>query len=138
MGSCQSIAGESRHRQDERNEKMRRLNTTSRSMCSEDKLILNDLYGVTKNVLGKGADAIVYEGYAVDTFRKVAVKVVNLDDLKYATKRELILTGLRREGKILASLNHKSVMKLYDYSEEGSIYTMVLECAFGGSLFEKL
>lgn len=88
--------------------------------------------------MGKGADAIVYHGYNRNSLLKVAIKVIRMDDPHNVNRRKDLIFNLRRETQILEGLHHHGIMKLLDYYEEECRYTMVLECAHGGSLFEKL
>lgn len=81
---------------------------------------------------------MVYEGLAKDTREQVAIKVVNIDNAKTPKKREALITCLHRECEVLQSLNHTGVMKILDKTLDGSNFYMVLECAHGGSLFERM
>ena len=88
--------------------------------------------------MGKGADAVVYRGFNRYNLEKVAIKVIQLDDPQNLKRRRDLVSNLRRESQVLVGLHHHGVMKLLDVYEDERRYVMVLECAFGGSLFERL
>ena len=95
-------------------------------------------YSLGGTIMGKGADAIVYRGFNRYNLEKVAIKVVQLDDPQNLKRRKDLVSNLRRESQVLGGLQHDGVMRLLDVYEDERRYTMILECAHGGSLFERM
>jgi len=83
--------------------------------------------------LGKGAFSTVRMGVNKANGEKVAVKIVN--------KRELNaedLASLKEEIEILGSINHKNIIRLYDFYDEGSEMYLITELVEGGELFDRI
>jgi serine/threonine protein kinase len=81
---------------------------------------------------------MVYEGLLKCPRTQVAIKVVNIDNAKTPKKRTDLITCLYRECEVLQSLSHPGVMKILDKTLDGSNFYMVLECAHGGTVFERM
>jgi serine/threonine protein kinase len=79
-------------------------------------------------VLGSGGQAVVYEARHVETDRRVALKVPLRD----------VGDRIVREAKLLASLEHPSIVRVLDLSLEGPVPYLVLELCDGWSLEERL
>ena len=94
-------------------------------------------YRKTSTVLGKGTDAIVYQGIDCFTQRRVALKVTDLSAENITPARRQELTQLfRDEVNILSSLDHPHVAQLLDFKEEIDKLTIVFEYAAGGDLLD--
>jgi serine/threonine protein kinase len=81
-------------------------------------------------VLGKGGDAIVYEGVETISMTKVAVKVKEITSPKDV--------GLQSECRILSDLDHRGIVKLVDSHIDNNRHIMVLELAQAGDLIDKI
>ncbi len=81
-------------------------------------------------LLGEGGMATVYRARHLSTEREVALKVIKpiFTDSPYPASTFLRVT------ETVASLNHRHILKLYDYGQEGEIIYLVMELLTGGSL----
>src|SRR5204863_9996337 len=86
-------------------------------------------YDLTR-VLGKGAMGVVYEGLDPRLNRKVAIKTILVGGLDEATARDYS-KRFAREAQAVARLNHRNIVQVYDFGEEGSIAYLVMEYARG-------
>lgn len=84
--------------------------------------------------LGKGGMGEVYLGRDTSVGRDVAIKLLP-DDLVADESR---LRRLRREARLLASLNHPNIAGLYAIEEEHSVPFLVLELVEGETLASRL
>jgi serine/threonine protein kinase len=84
--------------------------------------------------LGKGGMGVVYRARDTKLDRPVAVKLllVNLQDDGETRERFL------REARAAGELNHRNIIKVYDFGEEGGRAFMVMELLEGASLNEFL
>lgn len=65
------------------------------------------------NLIGRGGDGDVYQAYDKGLKRKVAIKIVQInDDKKYLL--------FKREAEIIAQLEHEHILPLYDFGEQHS------------------
>lgn len=90
-------------------------------------------YVVTEQ-LGSGGMAEVYAGIHPDLGRKVAIKVILP---QFATERNFE-ERFRREARLVASLRHAHIVRLYDFDVMDGRYFMVMEYLEGGTLKEQL
>jgi serine/threonine protein kinase len=81
-------------------------------------------------LLGKGGMATVYRARQLNIEREVAVKVIKSD----LVDNPDFVRRFKREAETLASLNHRHILKLFDYGQEGNIAYLVMELLTGGSL----
>ena len=87
------------------------------------------------SMIGRGGMGTVYSAVQSDLNRKVVIKFLNLDFLNDPDK----LARFEQEGKMLASLQHKNLVKLYSigiYAER--IPYLVMEAIDGQSLADEL
>jgi Tol biopolymer transport system component len=84
--------------------------------------------------LGKGGMGEVYLARDTSVGRDVALKVLP-DDLVADANR---LQRLRREARLLASLNHPNIASLYAFEEEQGVPFLVLELVEGETLAARL
>lgn len=84
--------------------------------------------------LGSGGMAEVYAGIHPDLGRKVAIKVILP---QFATERNFEERFLR-EARLVASLRHAHIVRLYDFDVMDGRYFMVMEYLEGGTLKEQL
>ena len=110
---------------------------TQSSDASE--LSFQDKYYVTMKVLGVGSDSTVYEGWNRLTNKRVAMKVLKLNDPSKSLESKLELKKrFDRERDILSTLNHKGVVHLLDHYEDSEYLVLVLPHADGGDLLDRL
>ena len=83
--------------------------------------------------LGKGNFAIVKLGVHKLTKAKVAVKIVNKNELDKEN-----LNKIGREIEIMRGLSHKNIIKLYQVMESDSFMYIVTEFAAAGEIFDWL
>ena len=83
--------------------------------------------------LGKGGYAIVYECIDKTTNHKYAVKEIIRSGMKKDDE-----DALRLEIDILGSLNHKNIVRQFEYFEEKDKFYVVLELIEGGELFDRI
>jgi serine/threonine protein kinase len=84
-------------------------------------------------MLGRGQHGVVFAGRHVALGREVAIKQLWPDLLHDADARR----RFGREARLLASLDHLHIVRVYDYVEEG-VHALVLERASGGTLQARL
>lgn len=82
------------------------------------------------SLLGRGGMATVYRARQLSMGREVAVKVIDprLEDPDDLTAR------FERESRIVASLSHPHIIKVFDYGEQNELLYLVMELLQGGSL----
>ncbi len=80
--------------------------------------------------IGAGGMATVYRARQASVDRDVALKVIRADLME----DENFLGRFQREARMIASLQHLHVLKVFDYGTEGSIAYLVMELLEGGSL----
>lgn len=90
-------------------------------------------YTMTDRILGTGSYAEVRLAIRKKDNEKVAVKIIDKENL---SQKEL--RGLSKEVSILQSLRHKNVVKLHDWYEEPEVMYVVMEFVGGGELFEMI
>ncbi|XP_072395640.1 uncharacterized protein [Diabrotica undecimpunctata] len=88
-------------------------------------------YVFTGNVLGKGNFARVEEGVHTKLNVKVAIKIIDINNIK----EEYVLKNLYREAKIIAKLNHPCIVSVFETMQRSdNVYYLVTELANGGDL----
>jgi urea transport system substrate-binding protein len=90
-------------------------------------------YQVT-GVLGQGGMGIVLKAHDPMIERDVAIKIL-------ADRLAAEASSLKRflaEAKAAGKLNHPNVIAIYEICQQGQTYYLVLECAPGGSLSDRL
>jgi serine/threonine protein kinase len=88
-----------------------------------------------KSELGRGGMATVYRGYDPRFEREVAVKVLP-PELLHADPQ--FRARFEREAKIIAQLEHPSIVPVYDVGEENNQPYFVMRYMNGGSLSERI
>ena len=88
-------------------------------------------YYEIKSELGRGGMATVYRGYDPRFEREVAVKVLPPEMLHADPQFRL---RFQREAKIIARLEHPSIVPVYDVGEENNQLYFVMRFMGGGSL----
>lgn len=88
-----------------------------------------------KSELGRGGMATVYRGYDPRFEREVAVKVLPPELLHSDPQFRL---RFEREARIIAQLEHPSIVPVYDVGEEDDQHYFVMRYMSGGSLSERI
>jgi serine/threonine protein kinase len=88
-----------------------------------------------KSELGRGGMATVYRGYDPRFEREVAVKVLP-PELLHADPQ--FRARFAREAKIIAQLEHPSIVPVYDVGEENNQPYFVMRFMNGGSLSDRI
>ena len=88
-----------------------------------------------KSELGRGGMATVYRGWDLLFEREVAVKVLPRELLHSDPQFKL---RFEREAKIIASLEHPSIVPVYDVGEDDGQPYFVMRYMSGGSLSERI
>lgn len=88
-----------------------------------------------KSELGRGGMATVYKGYDPRFEREVAVKVLPPELLHADPQFRL---RFQREAKIIASLEHASIVPVYDVGADEDLPYFVMRYMTGGSLSERI
>lgn len=83
-------------------------------------------YQLTGRCLGKGSFAKVYEAVHRQLKTTVALKTVNIADMKDGYMKR----NFKREALLLSQLNHPAIVALFEVIETKNFYCMALE--FGG------
>ena len=89
---------------------------------------------VITDILGRGAFAIVYNGYHADLSRPVAIKMLRHD---MAMNPEF-LGNFRKEARTIANLNHENIVKVFDIEERFRTVFIIMERLEGRSLGDLL
>jgi tRNA A-37 threonylcarbamoyl transferase component Bud32 len=89
---------------------------------------------VITDILGRGAFAIVYNGYHADLNRPVAVKMLRHD---MALNPEF-LGNFRKEACTIAKLNHDNIVKVFDIEERFRTIFIIMERLEGRTLRDVL
>mmetsp|Transcript_36355 Transcript_36355/g.47961 ORF Transcript_36355/g.47961 Transcript_36355/m.47961 type:complete len:476 (+) Transcript_36355:61-1488(+) len=90
-------------------------------------------YYLIGDIIGRGKHACVKQCTQMMTENQYAVKCINLGLLNKEQQAEL-----QTEAKILASLQHKSIVKLFEVFQFSNVVYMVQEHLQGGELFDQL
>lgn len=85
-------------------------------------------------LLGSGRSASVYLAEDLSLQRQVAVKVVRPDHAQDPQFQARFAT----EARAVAALNHPSILRVYDWGDDGTTPYVVLEYLSGGSLQDHL
>lgn len=93
---------------------------------------INVMYSIGK-VLGEGGFGVVKEGVSKTNGSRVAVKMLLKE--KVPPEEE---SAIYNEVKILSQLNHKNIVRLFDFLVEPSCFYIVMEVVDGGELFDRI
>jgi serine/threonine protein kinase len=84
--------------------------------------------------LGEGGMASVYKAYHDRLRREVAIKVISA---QIADQADFQLR-FEREAQLIASLEHRNIVTVYDFGEEYDMTYLVMQFVGGGTLRERL
>jgi len=92
---------------------------------------ITDVYNLETKALGSGTYGVVRKGIHKQTHQERAVKVI-------ARKKIKNWERFTTEVKILQTLDHPNIIKLYEYFEDEKNVYLVTELCEGGELFDKI
>ncbi len=78
--------------------------------------VINDRFEI-KRLLGQGGFAMVFEGTDRNLDRQVAIKILHGAVLANTTEDHRVIERFEREAKLAASVDHPSVVNIYDAGE---------------------
>lgn len=78
--------------------------------------VINDRFEISR-LLGQGGFAMVFEGTDRNLGRKVAIKILHGAVLKSSENDHRVIERFEREAKLAASVDHPSVVNIYDAGE---------------------
>lgn len=84
--------------------------------------------------LGRGGMGVVYLAQDPDLGREIAIKVLPPE----LAREPILLERFRREGSLLASLNHRSIATVYSVEEFDGLHYITLEVIKGCTLAERI
>jgi hypothetical protein len=87
-----------------------------------------------KQVLGRGAMGVVYEGLDPSLGRRVAVKTILKNAAIDEETARAYSAQFAREAQAAGRLNHPNIVQVHDFAEEGEIAYLVMEYIQGREL----
>ncbi len=87
-----------------------------------------------KQVLGRGAMGVVYEGLDPSLNRRVAVKTILKNAAIDAETARRYSAQFAREAQAAGRLNHPNIVQVHDFAEEGDVAYLVMEYIQGREL----
>ena len=87
-----------------------------------------------KQVLGRGAMGVVYEGLDPSLGRRVAVKTILKNAAIDEETARAYSAQFAREAQAAGRLNHPNIVGVHDFAEEGEIAYLVMEYIQGREL----
>nr|BBH90881.1 hypothetical protein KTC_56320 [Thermosporothrix sp. COM3] len=96
-------------------------------------MTISDRYHLHQ-LLGKGGSAHVYLATDTRLQRSVAVKVFQPE----GSEKQVFLSHFNREARVLAQLDHRHILPVYDYGEHDDQAYLVMPYMAGGSLRDYL
>ena len=82
--------------------------------------------------LGRGSFARVREGVNLRTREKVAIKIIDKNNI------DVKVEALKTEVKILMNVKHPNIVNLFDVFEDDDKLYLIMEIMTGGELFDKI
>jgi len=97
---------------------------------------LTDRYDLYEEI-GRGGFGIVHRGLDRELDRVVAIKWLPAERVR-GGEEDPVLQRFLRESKLIASLNHKNIVQVYDLAQDERGWYIVMEYVRGGTLRERL
>ena len=101
---------------------------------SERECTVSDFQSLSRKAIGEGAFGQVFKVRHISTGSLYAIKVVSKAKILERNMTE----QLKREVRIMYSLNHPNIIKLHNHFEDDSNVYLIMELAEGGNLFQRL
>jgi serine/threonine protein kinase len=101
---------------------------------SERECAVSDFQSLSRKAIGEGAFGQVFKVRHISTSTLYAIKVVSKAKILERNMTE----QLKREVRIMYSLNHPNIIKLHNHFEDDSNVYLIMELAEGGNLFQRL
>src|SRR5512139_942410 len=86
------------------------------------------------SAIGQGGMATVYKAYQAAFDRYVAIKVLS----RQFSDDPTFVKRFQREARVIAKIEHKYIVPMYDYGEENGLYYIVMRLIEGGTLRKKM
>ncbi len=98
--------------------------------------VIDNIYQV-KSILGTGTQGVIFKVKEKNQNKILALKLINLRH-KDSNNIDQIIDSLKVEFKILKSLNHKNIIKVYDFGHDNKLdlYYYTMEYIEGKTLSE--
>lgn len=114
----------------------KRLLFLSPSVASgkEQECVVDDFESISNRAIGEGAFGEVFKVRHISTGNLYAIKMIS----KQKILAKNMLAQLRRELRIMYSLDHPYIIKLYNHFEDDKNFFLIMQLADGGALFNKL
>jgi len=101
---------------------------------AEREATVNDFESLSRKAIGEGAFGEVYKVRHKTSSNLYAIKVVNKEKVQNSN----LVEQIRREVRIMYSLNHPHIVKLYNHFEDDNNCYLVLELCQGGTVWQRL
>ncbi|OMJ84994.1 hypothetical protein SteCoe_13765 [Stentor coeruleus] len=101
---------------------------------SERECNVGDFQSLSRKAIGEGAFGQVFKVRHIATGSLYAIKVIS----KAKILERNMVEQLKREVRIMYSINHPNIIKLHNHFEDDNNVYMIMELAEGGNLFQKL
>ncbi len=85
-------------------------------------------------IIGQGGMATVYKAYHASTDRYVAIKALS----RQLSEDPTFLKRFQREARVIARLEHRSILPIYDYGEQDGVPYIVMRLIEAGTLRKRL
>lgn len=95
---------------------------------------VGDFQSLSRKAIGEGAFGQVFKVRHIATGNLYAIKVISKAKILERNMTE----QLKREVRIMYSLNHPNIIKLFNHFEDDSNVYLIMELAEGGNLFQRL
>lgn len=89
---------------------------------------------IATDIIGRGGYSLVYKGVHAELNMPVAIKMMRHDLVMNSD----LLDSFRNEAKIIASLNHENIIRVYDIEERFRTVFIIMEYLAGESLSDML
>ncbi|MBN1311317.1 MAG: serine/threonine-protein kinase [Anaerolineae bacterium] len=86
------------------------------------------------SVIGQGGMATVYKAYQPAFDRHVAIKVLGAQ----LSQDPTFIKRFQREAKVVARIEHRSIVPIYGYGEHDGLYYIVMRLIEGGTLRRRI
>ena len=104
------------------------------STGKERECVVQDFESISNKAIGEGAFGQVFKVRHIQTGNLYAIKMIS----KRKIQERGMLSNLRSEVRIMYSLNHPYIIKLFNHFEDDKNFYLILQLAENGSLFSKL